>query len=718
MKKIIFIKVFVILFFQSSLLAQEDPIVGTWNFIMQTPQGEQAGQFLFKNEGAYYTGLIRGEDGSSEEKLKNITLTNNKLVFEYSINAGGQSIVITVDGIIKEDRYVGTWKVQGYEGIVVAERIEKPQSMHDANVEVNATPPKSDKIETTDASSSDLNRQDEGILAAEKAVAQSSGTENIQKTSANVSSNSVSIVASGTGATKEEAELTALRSAISQAFGTFVSSKTEVLNDSLVADEIVMISSGNIEAYDILNEAQAPSGIWGVTLKAHLSVDKLIGFAESKGIEVEFKGGLFAAKIKMQKLNEDAEVKIIMDLLEFLHELMQDAFDYTLEVKDPESLDEQTDLWAIPITVQARTNDTYIFCMNYFQKTLRSISLSQEEVRGYRQMKKEVYPIKYTLFEYNIVIPDKRRYDEPIYLRKKESFKLLHALTHFWESYIKSFIIINEVDSLDYTDILSLYTKAEPKYAYVYYEALKNNHISKFYMFGSQHVLRNYSTFEDPGPSDRLAFYYQRTKFDIFPHRPYFYREDKFSLGWISSSNRNDYVSPRWDESKPLLFNFLFKGEIAGEIRFRDVKTLTELEQISKYSVESIKLPVKIKHGGLVISETAGHGTVLYPVPVTAGKTYDESNQIVENLDLLGFNDWRFLDRNKDDVLFAIKSLLHMNVNPSIDGDSFWGIWELSSRSRKVRNRYMSLFSDRVSYDSFNWSKSDDRAWGYVVREF
>lgn len=673
MKKIIFIKVFIILFFQSSLLAQEDPIVGTWNFIMQTPQGEQAGQFLFKNEGAYYTGLIRGEDGSSEEKLKNITLTNNKLVFEYSITAGGQSIVITVDGIIKEDRYVGTWKVQGYEASVSAERIEKPQS---------------------------------------------SGTENVQKTSANVSSNSVSIVASGTGATKEEAELTALRSAISQAFGTFVSSKTEVLNDSLVADEIVMISSGNIEAYDILNEAQAPSGIWGVTLKAHLSVDKLIGFAESKGIEVEFKGGLFAAKIKMQKLNEDAEVKIIMDLLEFLHELMQDAFDYTLEVKDPESLDEQTDLWAIPITVQARTNDTYIFCMNYFQKTLRSISLSQEEVRGYRQMKKEVYPIKYTLFKYDIVIPDKRRYDEPIYLRKKESFKLLHALTHFWESYIKSFIIINEVDSLDYTDILSLYTKAEPKYAYDYYDALKNNHISKFYMFGSQHVLRNYSTFEDAGPSDQLAFYYQRTKFDIFPHRPYFYREYNFSLGWTSSSNRNDdNVSPRWDESKPLLFNFLFKGEIAGEIRFRDVKTLTELEQISKYSVESIKLPVKIKHGGLVISENAGHGTVLYPVPVTAGKTYDEAKQIVENLDFLGFNDWRFLDRKKDDVLFAIKSLLHMNVNPSIDGES-WGIWELSSSSRKVENRYMSLFSDRVSYGRLKWYEGDDSAWGYAVREF
>ena len=46
--------------------------------------------------------------------------------------------------------------------------------------------------------------------------------------------NDVVLVVSGDGNNKEEATNVALRSAIEQTFGTFVSSNTEILNDSLV----------------------------------------------------------------------------------------------------------------------------------------------------------------------------------------------------------------------------------------------------------------------------------------------------------------------------------------------------------------------------------------------------------------------------------------------------------------------------------------------------
>ena len=62
--------------------------------------------------------------------------------------------------------------------------------------------------------------------------------------------NEVSLVVSGEGQDKEEATLKALRSAIEQAYGTFVSANTTVLNDQLVVDEIVSLSSGNIQKYE------------------------------------------------------------------------------------------------------------------------------------------------------------------------------------------------------------------------------------------------------------------------------------------------------------------------------------------------------------------------------------------------------------------------------------------------------------------------------------
>ena len=57
------------------------------------------------------------------------------------------------------------------------------------------------------------------------------------------------LTVSGSGKTQEEAKQNALRNAIEQAFGTFISSNTQILNDNLVKDEIVSVSNGNIQEY-------------------------------------------------------------------------------------------------------------------------------------------------------------------------------------------------------------------------------------------------------------------------------------------------------------------------------------------------------------------------------------------------------------------------------------------------------------------------------------
>lgn len=78
----------------------------------------------------------------------------------------------------------------------------------------------------------------------------------------------VTLTVNGQGATKDEACASALRSAIEQAFGVFVSANTEILNDDLVKDEIATVSSGNIQNYSEISCVNMPNGEVSVTLSA------------------------------------------------------------------------------------------------------------------------------------------------------------------------------------------------------------------------------------------------------------------------------------------------------------------------------------------------------------------------------------------------------------------------------------------------------------------
>ncbi len=117
-----------------------------------------------------------------------------------------------------------------------------------------------------------------------------------------------------------EAKNLALRSAVEQAFGSYISSNTEILNDQLIKDEIISISSGNIDSIHVISENKLGDGRTSVTLLAVVSVNKLVTFCESKGYKVEFKGGLFSANLKQQKLNEMAELNAIENICEDLLE--------------------------------------------------------------------------------------------------------------------------------------------------------------------------------------------------------------------------------------------------------------------------------------------------------------------------------------------------------------------------------------------------------------
>jgi len=194
----------------------------------------------------------------------------------------------------------------------------------------------------------------------------------------------ISLVVSGEGKTKDEATKQALRSAIEQAFGTFVSAHTEVLHDELIQDEIVSISTGNITGYKEISCVNESNGNKFVTLEATVSIGKLTNFAKSKGMSVELETGAFAMNMKIRELNKKNELQAIKDLKNKILKMSLDNkfFDYNLKISEPYKWGNQ---YAVTARVDITPNMNLAILWNTIISTLKAISLSPEEQAEYRK---------------------------------------------------------------------------------------------------------------------------------------------------------------------------------------------------------------------------------------------------------------------------------------------------------------------------------------------
>lgn len=145
----------------------------------------------------------------------------------------------------------------------------------------------------------------------------------------------ITLTVSSDGTSKDEATKNALRSAIEQAYGAFVSANTTILNDELVKDEIVTLSNGSIKEYKELSSVQLPDGKYSVNLIATVSLPHLIQYAQSKGSECEFAGNTFGMEMKLYELQKENEIKVLRNLNEQLKALMASNVQYTIEVGEP-----------------------------------------------------------------------------------------------------------------------------------------------------------------------------------------------------------------------------------------------------------------------------------------------------------------------------------------------------------------------------------------------
>ena len=260
----------------------------------------------------------------------------------------------------------------------------------------------------------------------------------------------ITLVTSGTGSTKEVATKNALRSAIEQAYGTFVSANTAIVNDDLVKDEIVSISTGNIQSYQEISCEDMPNGGFDITLKAVVSIGKLVSFAQNKGMTAELAGNTFLMNRNMALLNKNNEKKAVSDLCKKLNIIAsRGLYDFSLNVGEPRGVGNDI---TVTINVIAAPNENMKSFWTLFDETMRSLSMAESECKNYEKLGMEVYRVFYN--------PEKREIGD--YRLGGTQYNLRNDYVK-WNSALEDFIDSNiKLEQFCYTVYDNLGTEIKP----------------------------------------------------------------------------------------------------------------------------------------------------------------------------------------------------------------------------------------------------------------
>ena len=202
----------------------------------------------------------------------------------------------------------------------------------------------------------------------------------------------IKITTSASGITKEVAIQDALRSALEQSYGSFISTKTNIKNDELLKDEIVAITSGEIHDYELVSETKIESG-YAVTIVAKISKSVLNNFVtQSGGDAIIFDANVFSTKIRLQRLNENAEIKSINNILEILEEIYGRSIEFEFTSSNPK-INESNKKWRVDFELTTKYNENILSFIDYFSSSIEKIAMTEEQKTTYEELGKSTYPI-------------------------------------------------------------------------------------------------------------------------------------------------------------------------------------------------------------------------------------------------------------------------------------------------------------------------------------
>lgn len=144
--------------------------------------------------------------------------------------------------------------------------------------------------------------------------------------------NDVMIKSSGSGHNKQEATLAALRFALADAYGTYISSRSTLNTEDLFTDETVMITNGYIKSY---KEIEYNEYTKTITLNVIVSIDKLNKYVNNHGSSVSINGASLIAN-KDVTCSNNRNVHISFNhILEKLTDISTKCYNYKLNIAEP-----------------------------------------------------------------------------------------------------------------------------------------------------------------------------------------------------------------------------------------------------------------------------------------------------------------------------------------------------------------------------------------------
>ena len=148
------------------------------------------------------------------------------------------------------------------------------------------------------------------------------------------------------------------------------------MNDKLVQDEIVSTTTGNVKEYTKVAVTPLSNGQTSVTIKATISINKLISYAKSKGSRAEFAGQAFSANLKLMQLRATSTKKTIELMLQQLDKIAEDMFDFKIDLGDPSKKD---GLYYFKPQISIYSNVASTNFHNQLFSTLDALQLSNED---------------------------------------------------------------------------------------------------------------------------------------------------------------------------------------------------------------------------------------------------------------------------------------------------------------------------------------------------
>ena len=98
----------------TTLSAAGKILVGSWTYSFTTPGGEQTGKMVIKEDEDGLNGILTSDDGSPDNDMNDITFRDGNLSFNFTVDAGGQSVEIIVEGSVEGSAYTAEATVEAF----------------------------------------------------------------------------------------------------------------------------------------------------------------------------------------------------------------------------------------------------------------------------------------------------------------------------------------------------------------------------------------------------------------------------------------------------------------------------------------------------------------------------------------------------------------------------------------------------------------------------